>query len=124
MSDKTLGERIAPGSVGNFLGGNHIPPATETAEAVIAAIEPEITAVRAYFGCNAVVTTQWSEFQPPTIKVEFGALYGNKEGSLSKEYSDATPSGACWMQINAGRPAARFFKPGKKYFLTFTEAPD
>lgn len=86
--------------------------------------ECEIGAVRAYFGCNAIETFQYSEHQPPTTKVRFGALYGDKSGSLSKEYSDATPSGECWMMISPGRPAAKFFKPGKKYFLTFTEAPD
>lgn len=86
--------------------------------------QQQISAVRAYFNCSAVESTRYSEQSPPIVKVRFGAVYGNKEGSLSKDYSDATPSGELWMQINEGRPAAKFFKPGKKYFLTFTEAPD
>jgi hypothetical protein len=56
------------------------------------------------------------------MKIRLGAVYGG-DGE-DKHFSDATPSGECWMQINAGRPAARFFKPGKRYYVTFTEAPD
>jgi len=55
-------------------------------------------------------------------KVKLGAIYG-KEGE-NKDFADATPSGECWMQISDGRPAAEYFKPGKKYYVTFTEAPD
>lgn len=57
-----------------------------------------------------------------THKMKLGAVYG-KEGE-NKDFSDATPSGECWMQISEGRAAAEFFKPGKNYYVTFTEAPD
>jgi hypothetical protein len=57
-----------------------------------------------------------------TNKVNLGAIYG-KEGE-NKDFADATPSGACWMQIDRERPALAFFKPGKRYYVTFTEAPD
>lgn len=55
-------------------------------------------------------------------KVHMGAVYG-KEGE-NAGYAKATPSGECWLQIDAGMPANEFFKPGKKYYLTFEEAPD
>jgi hypothetical protein len=55
-------------------------------------------------------------------KVHLGAVYG-KEGE-NAGFAKATPSGECWLQIDAGMPAAEWFKPGKKYYLTFTEAPD
>ncbi len=56
-----------------------------------------------------------------THKVNLGAVCG-KEGE-NKDFSDATPSGACWMQISDGRPAADFFEPGADYYVTFTKAP-
>lgn len=83
----------------------------------------KLGAVRAYFACNTVQTTRHG-LGKPQHKVTFGAMYGDKQGSLSKDYCDATPSGECWMNITDGYPAIGFFKPGKKYFLTFTEAPD
>lgn len=55
-------------------------------------------------------------------KVHMGAVYG-KEGE-NADYSKATPSGALWLQIDQGVPAADWFKPGKSYYLTLTEAPD
>lgn len=55
-------------------------------------------------------------------KVFLGAVYG-KEGE-NAGFAKATPSGECWLQIDAGMPAAEWFKPGKRYYLTFTEAPD
>lgn len=82
-------------------------------------------AVRAYFKCNSIETTR---FYPapakPQHKVTFGAMHGDKTGSLSKDYCDATPAGSMWMNITDGYPALDFFKPGKNYFITFTEAPD
>ena len=80
-----------------------------------------IEAVRAKMSCNSVETSQYSE-TCKSHKVNLGAVYG-KEGE-NKDFADATPSGACWMQINDGRPAKDFFKPGKTYYVTFTEAPD
>lgn len=67
------------------------------------------------------VTTQQFSFGRQ-VKVEMGAIYGKDGGN--KAFTDATPSGSCWMQIDAGKPASEFFKPGKRYYLTFTEAPD
>jgi hypothetical protein len=54
------------------------------------------------------------------VKVNLGAVYGT-EGE-NKDFTDATPSGSCWMVIKENFPASRFFKPGKKYYVTFTEA--
>lgn len=55
-------------------------------------------------------------------KVNLGAVCG-KDGE-NAAFTKYTPSGACWMNIEGEAPAAQFFKPGKKYYLTFTEAPD
>lgn len=55
-------------------------------------------------------------------KVRLGAIYGT-EGE-NKDFADATPSGECWMNISPGCPALEFFKPGKRYYVTFTEVPD
>lgn len=71
--------------------------------------------------CHNVETTRFSEtFQQH--KVNLGAVYSDK--GENKDFCDATPSGACWMVITDGMPAAKFFQPGKKYYVTFTEAPD
>lgn len=73
--------------------------------------------------CHTIDTTRWGDV--PTAmshKVRLGAVYG-KEGE-NKDFADATPSGECWMQISDGRPALDFFKPGKRYYVTFTEAAD
>lgn len=78
-----------------------------------------ISAVVAKMVCHTMETTQSQHFR--TIKVKFGAVYG-KEGE-NADFANATPSGECWMQIDAGRPAAEFFEPGKSYYVTFTEAP-
>ena len=77
-------------------------------------------AVVAKMQCSSVetMTHAWGKQN----KVNLGAIYG-KEGE-NKDFADATPSGACWMQISDGRPALAFFKPGKNYYVTFTEAPE
>lgn len=80
-----------------------------------------LNAVVAKMQCNFTETQNYGGSKPQH-KVQLGAIYG-KEGE-NKDFSDATPSGQCWMQISDGRPAADFFKPGKKYYVTFTEAPD
>lgn len=80
----------------------------------------EITSVVAKMICHAIDTSKWSETQS-THKVRLGAIYG-KEGE-NKDFCDATPSGECWMQISTDRPALAFFKPGRAYYVTFTEAP-
>jgi hypothetical protein len=81
-----------------------------------------LSAVVAKMTCNIVETRRWSEHQKPSHKVEFGAVCGNV--GEDKMFSDATPGGSCWLNISDGRPALNFFKPGKRYYLTFTEAPD
>ncbi len=78
-------------------------------------------AVVAKMQCSGIETNRWGPNQA-THKVCLGAIYG-KEGE-NKDFADATPSGQCWMQISAGRPALEFFEPGKKYYVTFTPAPD
>ena len=80
-----------------------------------------ITAVVAKMQCRAIDSTKHSATYTDH-KVRLGAVCG-KEGE-NKDFSDATPSGECWMQISAGRSALGFFEPGKKYYVTFTEAPD
>jgi hypothetical protein len=73
--------------------------------------------------CHATETSRWGEGDSAQAhKVRLGAIYG-KDGE-NKDFADATPSGECWMQISNGRPAAEFFRPGKRYYVTFTEAPD
>ncbi len=68
------------------------------------------------------IQTQDVGYSTKYHKVMLGAVYG-AEGE-NKDFADATPSGECWMNISAGRPALDFFKPNKKYYVTFTEAPD
>ncbi len=83
----------------------------------------ELTSVVAKMACHSVDSSRWgSQENCVTHKVNLGAVCG-KEGE-NKDFSDATPSGQCWMNINTARPALSFFKPGKKYYVTFTEAPD
>jgi hypothetical protein len=77
-------------------------------------------AVRAKMVVNRMVTEDYGTWKGN--KVYMGAVYG-KEGE-NAGYAKATPSGECWLQIDSGMPAAEWFKPGKKYYLTFTEAPD
>jgi hypothetical protein len=85
----------------------------------------ELNAVVAKMVCNDVVTTsnRYSTKVEPSVthKVRLGAVGG--EDGEDKHFSDATPSGECWMNINTGRPALAFFQPGKRYYVTFTEAP-
>lgn len=83
--------------------------------------ENALTAVRAKMNCNSVESTKYG----PTYtqhRVKLGAVCG--DNGEDKSYSDATPSGECCLQISDGRPALGFFKPGKKYYVTFTEAKD
>lgn len=80
----------------------------------------DLNAVVAKMRCNAVESSKWSATQV-SHKVRLGAIYG-KEGE-NKDFSEATPSGECWMQIDASRPALSFFEPGQDYYVTFTKAP-
>lgn len=85
------------------------------------AASPELGAVVAKMQCQAIEVREYSNNWKQT-KVELGAVCSNT--GENKAFTDATPSGACWMNISPGYPAAQFFKPGKKYYVTFTEAPD
>lgn len=68
-------------------------------------------------------TLETHEFQyGSNKKVTLGAVFG-KDGE-NAAFTKATPSGGCWMNIDSAAPAAEFFKPGKKYYVTFTEAPE
>lgn len=51
-----------------------------------------------------------------------GAVCGNNGENAA--FTKATPSGECWMNIDPDAPASQWFKPGKKYYVTFTGAPD
>lgn len=80
-----------------------------------------LTSVVAKMKANSVETKVYG----PTFKqhkVELGAVCSMT--GENKAFTDATPSGACWMNISDGMPALDFFKPGKNYYVTFTEAPD
>lgn len=77
-------------------------------------------AVRAKVQCRSMETTDFGGWKQN--KVQLGAVYGTT--GENADFSDATPSGECWMVISNGRPAAEFFKPGKTYYVTFTEAPE
>jgi hypothetical protein len=78
------------------------------------------TVVRAKMVCNRMVIEDYGSAK--YHKVHLGAVYG-KEGE-NAGFAKATPSGECWLQIDADMPAAEWFKPNKRYYLTFTEAPD
>lgn len=82
--------------------------------------EVSSTAVVAKMQVNTLETHEYSHGS--SKKVRMGAIYG--KGGENEAFTKATPSGECWMQIDANAPAANFFKPGKKYYVTFTEAPD
>lgn len=88
--------------------------------------QQKLGAVRAKMQVNRLETTDYGQVvdgKPVTYaKVHMGAVYG-KEGE-NADYAKATPCGECWLQIDSDRPASGFFKPGKRYYVTFTEAPD
>lgn len=80
-----------------------------------------LDAVAAKMECRAVETTQYSATFTQH-KVKLAAIYG-KDGE-NATFSKATPQGECWLVIDPEMPALQFFKPGKKYYCTFTEAKD
>lgn len=71
--------------------------------------------------CNEVTTSRFSETSKQH-KVQMGAVYGYEGENAA--FTKATPSGALWMNIDDSAPALDFFKPGKSYYVTFTEAAD
>lgn len=72
--------------------------------------------------CQTIETMDWGKHTPKAVKVNLSVIYG-REGE-NKAFTDATPSGGCWLSIKEGFPASEFFKPGKKYYVHFTEADE
>jgi hypothetical protein len=75
--------------------------------------------------CHAV--PQGEEITDYPQAVVFGAVWIPDEDERSKPenavFGKATPWGD--MKLGIANPAAKeWFKPGKKYHVTFTEAPD
>lgn len=77
-------------------------------------------AVVAKMQCSTLETHEYASGS--NKKVQLGAVCG-RDGE-NAHFAKYTPSGSCWMNIDSSAPAAAFFKPGKKYYVTFTEAPD
>lgn len=75
--------------------------------------------------CNAV--PQGDSITDDVQTVALGAVYEQDEGkrALSENaiFGKYTPWGEIKMGI-ANADAKRFFTPGKKYYVTFTDAPD
>lgn len=84
--------------------------------------EAKLGAVRAKMQCQNTETMDWGPNCAKQTKVNLGVVYGT-EGE-NKDFTDATPSGSCSMVIKDAFPASKFFKPGKMYYVTFTEVPD
>jgi len=65
--------------------------------------------------------------QPHLALIRLGGVWeGSKEAQLASEnsiFGHWTPSASCEMSIR-NPEASAFFKAGKKYYVTFTEAPD
>lgn len=85
------------------------------------AVAPKLSAVRAKMRVTTIETNQYSEKHPPQHKVRFGVVCGDQ--GEDRSFSEATPSGECWLTITHGYPALDFFKPDRRYHVTFTEAP-
>lgn len=79
-----------------------------------------IDSVVAKMRCHNTETSRHSATYK-THKVNLGAICGR--AGEDKHFTDATPSGACWMNIADGFPAAEFFEPGADYYVTFTKVP-
>ena len=71
--------------------------------------------VRAKFACNAV-----EEYGNGTKTVKMNAVYSGK--GENAQFAHATPSGNLSIMIESQTEAIDFFKPGKEYYLDFTEA--
>lgn len=73
--------------------------------------------LRAKFTVNSV-----TDFGYGSKNVKMAAVYSNKKDE-DNQFSAATPSGSLEMMVSA-EGTQDFLKPGKKYYLDFTEAPD
>lgn len=80
-----------------------------------------ITAVRAKMICHGLGQASPSG---AVSKVNLGCVYSEKDATENANFTKYTPWGNCELGIDADAQAATFFKPGKKYYVTFTEAPD
>ncbi|WP_347558557.1 hypothetical protein [Robbsia sp. KACC 23696] len=65
--------------------------------------------------------------QPHLAQIRLGAVWeGSTEAQRASEnaiFGHWTPNGSVDLTIR-NPDAAAFFEPGKKYYVTFTEAPD
>ena len=73
--------------------------------------------VRAKF--NVSFVTDYGTYK----KVELNAVYSHDRNSEDNQFSSATPSGKLEMMVS-NPDAADFLKPGKSYYLDFTECPE
>lgn len=75
--------------------------------------------------CRVTPSVETITENPQTV--EFGAVWLPDEGERAKPenavFGNATPWGEIRMGI-ANPDAKAFFKQGKSYYVTFTEAPD
>lgn len=74
----------------------------------------KIDKVRAKFRCNSVTDYGGQK------SINMTAI-GGREGE-NAHFAKATPSGTLQMNIDADVPASDYFKPGKDYYLEFSEA--
>lgn len=91
-------------------------------------MEQEVTSVVAKMQVYSVGKCYPEQPESDTrIQISLCAVWeGSTENQVQFEnaiFGKATPSASLSMAI-ANPPAAAFFKNGKKYYLTFTEAPD
>jgi hypothetical protein len=76
--------------------------------------------VQALFQVNDVLERKDAEDQGMGRVVKLNAAYENNPEHPNYHFWKATPTGSMEMQIN--NPSAfGFFRPGKKYLLTFEE---
>lgn len=82
-----------------------------------------INQVRCKMRCHGVPDIITDDPQPITLGAVYEADQGQRELPENAVYGKYTP----WGEFKAGiaNPAAKqFFKPGKSYYITITEAPD
>lgn len=78
--------------------------------------------MRAKFLCNSV-TDYGNNWTQATLQAVYSATKTGQTIKEDNEFAAATPNGKLEMTIT--NPAAiGFLKPGKKYYLDFTEAPE
>ena len=79
--------------------------------------KPKLTSVVAKFAVSAAAPVPYGQ-----VFVQAHAVYESDPASPNKVFTDATPSGSFQIWIKDSYPAAKFFKPGKQYLFTITEA--